>query len=72
MPDWTGACLKVHAPTHHMDKQYAAAVILIIFGLGLTQIQGSDGSFLMGLGIGTIVISLVWIVRIIVRDLKRR
>ncbi|MCE2507817.1 MAG: hypothetical protein J4G04_00725 [Nitrosopumilaceae archaeon] len=55
-----------------MDKQYAAAVILIIFGLGLTQIQGSDGSFLMGLGIGTIIISLVWIVRIIIRDMKRR
>ena len=65
-------CLKAHAPTHPMDKQYAAAVILIIFGLGLTQIQGSDGSFLMGLGIGTIIISLVWIVRIIIRDMKRR
>lgn len=55
-----------------MDKQYAAAVILILFGLGLTQIQGADGSFLMGLGIGTIVIALVWIIRIIMRDLKRR
>lgn len=55
-----------------MDKQYAVAVILIIFGLGLTQIEGADGSFLVGLGIGTIVIALVWIVRIIIRDLKRR
>ena len=55
-----------------MDKQYAAAVILIIFGLGLTQMQGDDGSFLAGLGIGTIAIALVWIIRIIIRDLKRR
>ena len=55
-----------------MDKQYAIAVILIILGLGLTQMQTDDGSFLAGLGYGTIAIALVWIVRIIIRDLKRR
>lgn len=55
-----------------MDKQYAIAVIMIIFGLGLTQIQGYDESFMVGLGIGTIAIALVWIVRIIIRDIKRR
>ncbi len=53
----------------HMDKQYAAAVVLIIIGLGMTQLEGP---FYAGLGVGTIAISLVWIVIIIVRDYKRR
>lgn len=55
-----------------MDKQYAIAVIFIIFGFGLTQIRGDEASILMGAGIGTIAISLAWIVFIIIRDLKRR
>ena len=57
-----------------MDKQYAAAVILILVGLGLTQLEGGDGNqnFLYGMGVGTIVMAAVWIVAIIVRDLKRR
>lgn len=52
-----------------MDKQYAFAVILIIIGLGLTQL---GGPFFAGLGVGTVIIALFWIVLIIVRDLKRQ
>ncbi len=52
-----------------MDKQYAFAVVLIIIGLGLTQLEGT---FYSGLGTGTVIIALVWIVLIIIRDLKRR
>ena len=49
------------------------AVILILVGLGLTQIEGGDEtSFLQGLGVGTVVISIVWIVWIIIKDIRRR
>ena len=58
-----------------MDKQFAAAVVLIIFGFALTQIgQSNDAgtaSFLSGLGIGTVAIASFWIVVRIVRDIKR-
>lgn len=56
-----------------MDRQYAMAVILIIIGIGLTQMGGNDdASFLLGLGIGTVIMAIVWIVKIIIRDIKRR
>ena len=56
-----------------MDKQYAAAVILILVGFGMIQLDdGSESSFLLGFGIGTVIMALVWIVRIIIRDMKRR
>lgn len=56
-----------------MDKQFAAAVILIIFGFAMTQMsQNDDSSFLAGLGVGTIIIASVWIVRRIILDLKRK
>ena len=58
-----------------MDKQFAAAVILIIFGFALTQMgQESEDNvaFLSGLGVGTIIIASFWIVLRIVSDIKRR
>lgn len=55
-----------------MDKQYAIAVILIVFGLALTQMQGEETVFLMGLGVGTVAIAVIWVIRILIRDIKRR
>jgi len=56
-----------------MDKQFAFAVILILLGLGLTQLESDgDNSFLVGAGIGTIIIAAFWVVLIIIRDLKRK
>lgn len=55
-----------------MDKQFAAAVILIIFGFAMTQMgQNDSSSFLTGLGVGTIIIASVWIVRRIISDIKK-
>ena len=55
-----------------MDKQFAFAVILIILGVGLTQINNGDDSFFPGLGVGTIAIAAIWIVKIIIKDLKKK
>lgn len=56
-----------------MDRQFAMAVILIIVGIGLIQMGGGDDdSFFLGLGIGTVIMAIIWIVKIIIRDVKRR
>lgn len=56
-----------------MDKKFGVAVILILLGLGITQLESSaDNPFLIGIGIGTAVIASFWIALTIFRDLKRR
>lgn len=54
-----------------MDKQYPMAVILILVGLGLTQVGNGQEVFLSGLGIGVVVMAIVWIVFIIIKDIRR-
>ena len=53
-----------------MDKQFAFAVILIIMGFGITQIN-QDDPFFGGLGYGTIMMAAIWIVFRIIKDLKK-
>ncbi len=53
-----------------MDKQFAFAVILIILGFGLTQVNQED-PFFSGLGYGTVAMAAIWIVFRIVKDLKK-
>lgn len=54
-----------------MDRQFAFAVVLIILGFGLTQVEQDGDPFLSGLGAGTIAIAAIWIVVRIIKDLKR-
>jgi len=54
-----------------MDRQFAFAVILLILGLGLTQIRQDGDPFLAGLGVGTMAMAAIWIVIRIARDLKK-
>lgn len=53
-----------------MDKQYGFSIILILVGFGLLQMQGDD-PFLIGAGIGTIVIGMFWLVLQIIRALRK-
>tara|TARA_B100000029_G_C17530602_1_gene943124 strand:+ start:934 stop:1113 length:180 start_codon:yes stop_codon:yes gene_type:complete len=53
-----------------MDKQYAIAVIMIILGLGVNQAGNSD-SFLNGLGIGIMVMGVVWVVIRLMKEIKK-
>ena len=53
------------------SKQYMIAVMLILLGVGMTQYK-PDVSFIVGLGMGTIAISSLWIVISIARDLKKK
>jgi len=54
-----------------VSKQNMIAVILIILGIGLTQFRPAD-SFIVGLGVGIIAIASLWIVVLIIRDLKKK
>lgn len=53
-----------------MDKQYAIAVTVIILGLGVNQAGNSD-SFLNGLGIGIIVMGVIWVAIRLIKELKK-
>lgn len=54
-----------------VSKQNMIAVILILLGVGLTQFKPQQ-PFTVGLGVGTIVIASLWIVLLIIRDLKKK
>lgn len=44
-----------------MDLQYGAAVIVILLGLGLTQLGGGENEFYLGAGWGTLAIGCIWV-----------
>ena len=54
-----------------VNKQYMIAVVLILLGVGLTQIK-PEQSFTIGLGVGTVAIASLWILVSIIRDLKKK
>lgn len=54
-----------------VSKQNMVAVMLILLGVGLTQLKPQE-PFTIGLGVGTIAIASMWIVLLIVRDLKKK
>ena len=51
-----------------MDRQYAAAVILVIAGIGLAHAGG--GPFHAGLGIGMAAMGAVWVGIRLVREAR--
>jgi hypothetical protein len=54
-----------------VSKQNMVAVMLILLGVGMTQFK-PDEPFVVGLGVGTIAIASMWIVFLIMRDLKKK
>ncbi len=54
-----------------MDKKDAIAVILILAGLGTTQLGGGPEGFYVGLGWGTIGIASIWLAISIRKELKK-
>ncbi len=55
-----------------MDFQYGAAVIVILLGLGLTQMGGEDNSFFVGAGFGTLVVGCIWVFIRLRKEYKKR
>ena len=44
-----------------MDYQYAIAVIVILLGLGMTQLEGGQNEFYLGAAWGTIAMGCLWV-----------
>jgi len=55
-----------------MDKKDILAIILILFGMGLTQLDDGTNSFYFGLGIGTVIMASIWVIIRIIKELKRK
>jgi len=53
-----------------MDKQYGFSIILIIVGFGLIQ-TGNDVPFVVGSGVGTISIGVLWLIIQIIKAWKK-
>jgi hypothetical protein len=55
-----------------MDIQYAVAVVIILLGLGLTQINDSENEFFLGAGWGTIAMGCFWVAIRAYKSYKKR
>lgn len=44
-----------------MDMQFGLAVVVILLGLGLTQIEGGESGFFLGASWGTIGMGCLWV-----------
>ncbi len=54
-----------------MDKQYAFAAILIIYGLGISQ-SGSSDPIASGLGIGMVAMGSFWVLIRLIKEIKKK
>ena len=61
------ACFQIH----HMNKGDVVAVLFMLMGFVLTQLQPPD-PFYVGLGIGTIAMACIWLLVRITRDYRKR
>lgn len=55
-----------------MDLQFGAAVIVILLGIGLTQIGGGKVDFYVGAGWGTIAMGCIWVFLRMLKSYKKR
>ena len=55
-----------------MDIQFTLAVIVILLGLGLTQIEGGESGFFLGAAWGTIGMGCLWVAIRAYKSFKKR
>ena len=55
-----------------MDMQFGIATVVIILGLGLTQIEGGENAFISGAAWGTIVMGCFWVALRAYKSYKKR
>ncbi len=54
-----------------MGKQLGMAIIVILLGFGLTQLE-DDNAFYIGLGYGCVAMGTFWIVILLIKDIKMK
>ena len=55
-----------------MDMQFGIATIVIILGLGITQIDGGQNEFFAGAGWGTVVMGCLWVAIRVYKSYKKK
>ena len=55
-----------------MDMQFGIATVVIILGLGLTQVGGGQNEFFVGTGWGTLAMGCLWVAIRVYRSYKKR
>ena len=55
-----------------MDYQFGAAVILILLGLGLTQVDGGKNEFILGAAWGIVAVGCMWVGIRVMKEYKKR
>ncbi len=55
-----------------MDMQFGIATVVIILGLGLTQVGGGQNEFFAGAGWGTLAMGCLWVAIRVYRSYKKR
>lgn len=55
-----------------MDMQFSMAVVVILLGLGLTQVEGGDSGFLLGAAWGTIAMGCIWVAMRAYKSFKKQ
>ncbi|GFN40796.1 MAG: conserved hypothetical protein [Marine Group I thaumarchaeote] len=55
-----------------MDMQFGIATIVIILGLGITQIDGGQNEFFAGAGWGTVAMGCLWVAIRVYKSYKKR
>ncbi len=55
-----------------MDMQFGIATVVIILGLGLTQIEGGENEFILGAAWGTIGMGCFWVAFRAYKSYKKR
>ncbi len=55
-----------------MDMQFGIATVVIILGLGITQIDGGQNEFYAGAGWGTVAMGCLWVAIRVYKSYKKR
>ena len=55
-----------------MDMQFGIATVVIILGLGITQIDGGQNEFFAGAGWGTVAMGCLWVAIRVYKSYKKR
>jgi len=55
-----------------MDMQFGIATVVIILGLGITQIDGGQNEFFAGAGWGTVAMGCLWVAMRVYKSYKKK
>jgi len=55
-----------------MDMQFGVATLVMVLGLGLTQVDGGQNEFFLGAGWGTLAMGSLWVAIRVYKSYKKK